>query len=1072
MNFPRKNDGVNSPPFLSKREIDILSCLIENQASKKIAIILNISQKTVDTHIFNIMHKLGIHSRTNIVDYVKKTDKSHQMTVRYSELLAAFEFREKIKEMKKTIGCQKLLCNLVCEDPIVKKQIQQDLKNLNIICFKRNKKVPTIHFQSSENYYLSFFDLVYQLLPDLKIEETKTCFVNRNIVDNFLHKESLFSHRSRSFEKYWKAMIIGIIGICLVLLSFSFMVQEEKIRSDFHLPISSKILNRGYILKKIDYLFEGSDLIQTVALVGIGGSGKTTMARCFAKTNNAPVIWEINAETQESLLDSFGQLGFALSKTVEEKIELDRIKKTENQREYQRQLLTYVKRKLRQQKNWFLIFDNVANLRDIENYFPDDPAIWGNGKILITSRNANIAAHSLIKSSKILNIDFLTAKEKLDLFLKIQDFSRLDEKELIQFLKNIPPFPLDVSVAAYYLKNTEASYIEYLKNIESNNNNFLNNQRNIIQENKNYTKIRYDIIAQTIQVLLKKCPDFIKLLLLVSAIESKNIPLDLLEKLTNKNVTEQFVYHMKKYSLINIEKNKYQKNKNLFIHQSTQENIVQYCNRNLNKNDRQSYMDVIAQNFENYADQMLEKIDISKIRKLQGHLVTFLKQDIYLTDLSHGIVQLLLGRICHDLIGDYPKALMYLESSLFHLKQHYKQKNHVRIASALSHLGMIYKIFGCFEKSKNYLEAGMEGYAKSTSGKQTEINWARTHLGHAYCMLGSYKEAEKTLLQAAKFCDLSSHHKFCFKTSWISFYLGDLYSTLGAYKKAQIFYAQSLEMCQKFHPSSHNMCIWIFLRSVKNKIKSGEYRDAEKNYLDSLKTLKQHFPEDQSKTAWILAQLGDLYRILGLFEKSLPLLETGLCILKQCLGDQCIHVWWVTSLIGRVYLDMGQFLKAENMFENSIKGYKKNLQKNHILINKNYYYLAKTYLYLKKYKQAEPLFEKSLKKYEEHYGKDHIEYAQVLADFGYYYFQRLNYTKSREMILRALSILQKGNHPAAYRCHEYLGEIDSMTGDKIAAKQEYIKALEIAQNHLPKGSVHITRLKKLVLSAVPSKRYA
>ncbi|MDI9635807.1 hypothetical protein QM565_08415 [Geitlerinema splendidum] len=44
------------------------------------------------------------------------------------------------------------------------------------------------------------------------------------------------------------------------------------------------------------------------------------------------------------------------------------------------------------------------------------------------------------------------------------DQLQLPQKEEVNaFLKFIPPFPLDVSVAAYYIKSTHLTYEKYLK---------------------------------------------------------------------------------------------------------------------------------------------------------------------------------------------------------------------------------------------------------------------------------------------------------------------------------------------------------------------------------------------------------------------------------------------------------------------------------------------------------------------------------------------------------------------------------------------------------------------------------
>jgi DNA-binding NarL/FixJ family response regulator len=52
------------PDALSERETDVLRRLAQGRANKQIARDLQISEKTVKTHVSNILGKLGLQSRT------------------------------------------------------------------------------------------------------------------------------------------------------------------------------------------------------------------------------------------------------------------------------------------------------------------------------------------------------------------------------------------------------------------------------------------------------------------------------------------------------------------------------------------------------------------------------------------------------------------------------------------------------------------------------------------------------------------------------------------------------------------------------------------------------------------------------------------------------------------------------------------------------------------------------------------------------------------------------------------------------------------------------------------------
>jgi len=60
----REVRAPDSPEALTERETEVLRLLAEGHANKEIARTLNIGEKTVKTHVSNILAKLGVPSRT------------------------------------------------------------------------------------------------------------------------------------------------------------------------------------------------------------------------------------------------------------------------------------------------------------------------------------------------------------------------------------------------------------------------------------------------------------------------------------------------------------------------------------------------------------------------------------------------------------------------------------------------------------------------------------------------------------------------------------------------------------------------------------------------------------------------------------------------------------------------------------------------------------------------------------------------------------------------------------------------------------------------------------------------
>jgi len=65
----REVRAPDSPEALTEREVDVLRLLAQGQANKQIASNLRIGEKTVKTHVSNILAKLGVPSRTQAALY-------------------------------------------------------------------------------------------------------------------------------------------------------------------------------------------------------------------------------------------------------------------------------------------------------------------------------------------------------------------------------------------------------------------------------------------------------------------------------------------------------------------------------------------------------------------------------------------------------------------------------------------------------------------------------------------------------------------------------------------------------------------------------------------------------------------------------------------------------------------------------------------------------------------------------------------------------------------------------------------------------------------------------------------
>ena len=65
----KSSDRLSRFSTLTRREVEILKFLAEGNSVKDIATILNLSVKTIEAHKFNLMRKLDIHNKAQLVQY-------------------------------------------------------------------------------------------------------------------------------------------------------------------------------------------------------------------------------------------------------------------------------------------------------------------------------------------------------------------------------------------------------------------------------------------------------------------------------------------------------------------------------------------------------------------------------------------------------------------------------------------------------------------------------------------------------------------------------------------------------------------------------------------------------------------------------------------------------------------------------------------------------------------------------------------------------------------------------------------------------------------------------------------
>lgn len=851
-----------------------------------------------------------------------------------------------------------------------------------------------VKIQGSSRYDIVCFIEVNSLKPSLEARYHQLPHTEHVSSFHFLGTVLL---NFKAVKKYASLkMLIASIIVCLCFLIFTaykweFLPQHQAITIKQH-------LQRPHLIDTINQALQPGT---TVALIGPGGAGKTTLAHLYANQCRVAFVKHINAETDSSLLTSFKSLAERLVSHDDQRQILQSILNQENPIH---DLVEFVYKALRQQDSWLLVFDNVNDIALCRRFLPSAYQ----GRILITTRNQNIQNTPLISSS--IRVDELSLDEACELLMYLLPSGK-EHTCLKEFVAKLPPFPLDISLAAYYIRDTRLSLDQYLDKLKEHQPTFHEYEQKIWREISDYPQTRYAIVGLSVEHLLKQNPQYLDLLWIIASVDSQLIPTSILSH-TLPNVLDAFLHDLRKFSLIAQETAQFS-HPMISLHRSTQDILKHY----LQTHYGEAPSDTITSSLTLCVQHAMEEGDAFILQKLIPHVEVIEK-------------------------AKHNPHLHYL-------------------------LGMLYYHAGQYIQAKSLLEQEQDLDLSHPTEATIEIILKKIiYLGNTYKELGLLSKAEAMFQQALHFCQRFGHEPNKVVKLLVS--LAQIHRRLGDFPKAEKLCDQSLEICHKCAANDYDSLAAIHMALCITHREQGHYKKAEEHIYESLSLYEKHLPKQHLDYANALKLLGHVCSDEGHYPQAREIYEKSLNIFLK--NDQPHHpkALLIYIKLGIICRRLGETQKAHEYLDQAERS--NAFSKVPAVMGLTYHERAHLYIQQALYDKAVKEARKSLDVYMQLYGEQHVKTCRALNLVGYTLMHQGTFDEAESCMLKAFQ--KFGEKGASLKCQalDYLSELyrrKVCLGNKDQAEElkqkslDYIQqAIEVALQYFPNDSDHLTHLNR------------
>lgn len=813
-------------------------------------------------------------------------------------------------------------------------------------------------------------------------------------------------------------------------------IHESVVASQAEYPaISEKIWNLPH---ERNHFFTGRDEVlyrlrhslmspanqHRAAICGLGGIGKTETAIEYAhryREEYKYVLW-IVAASSESLVSGF--VDFAKLLDLRECNAQDH-----------KLVVAAVKRWLKSNSGWLLVFDSADDPTLIENFMPHQ----SDGHILLTSRASTFAN---LYITKPLDLDAMKPEEASGFLRKRTGRSDLPNEELKAISKlgeKLGYLPLALEQAAAYTHEMRIGFRDYLNGYDKRGSEFLDKHLSDSSRYPQSISTTWRLNFDQVETASRGAADLLRL---SSFLAPERIPIEVFPLASSMLpstiicssdpsdplVLDDFLKPLMHYSLIRRDF----ESRTFSIHRLVQAVIQDMIEKDAQRQWAETAVRVLNKAFPDVdfkkwsqCDRLLPHVQrsVEIIRKWQLDLVEAPR---------------LLNRA-----GDYLRCrAQYIEAEPLYMLalEIYEKtvgKDHHLIVTTLNNLGALYYVQGRYSDAEPFYQRAQRIVEKIPGTDNSEI---ASSLALLYVNQGRYDEAESLYIQALKTREnvLGSED---IDVAVTLNNLAGLYTNRGQYAKAEPLLKRACIIFEKKRPPDHPDIATPINDLACLYADSGRYSEAEPLFNRALEIREQTLGKQHPDVAATLTNLGKLYIALNQHSKAEALYKQALRIYEGTLGPQHPDVAAPLEKIAVLYTKQGHYSDAKRVLDRALRIRKKAHGSNHPYVAIVLRSLGELYEIRGVYPSAESLYLSALKIFKETLVNEHSDIACTLYNLAKLY-EKTNQQEKAEQSYRISLQSFKGSlnyhHPKFILCKR-----DYLTFLLKSGKSSEAKRLEI-----------------------------